>query len=51
MLFFTSLFWFIYKMVDCEHSPDRYEPLKIRIEKIIKSPEMLRFVPDELNTK
>ena len=38
-------------MVDSEYSTNVYKSLKISIESIIKSPEMLKFVPDHLKTK
>ena len=36
---------------DDEYSPDNYKSLPISIEKTIKNPEILRFVPDHLKTK
>ena len=38
-------------MVESKNSPDNYETLKITIEAIMKNPEILKFVPDHLNTK
>ena len=38
-------------MVESENSPDNYKTLKISIGVIIKNPEMLKFVPDDLKTK
>ena len=38
-------------MVESKNSPDNYETLKITIETIMKNPEILKFVPDHLNTK
>ena len=38
-------------MVDNEYSPDNCKSLKTSIGVIIKTPEMLRFVLDQLKTK
>ena len=38
-------------MVDSEYSTDNYKSLKISIGAIMKNPEMLRLVPDHLQTK
>ena len=38
-------------MVDSEYSTDNYSSSKISIRAIIKTPEMLRLVPDCLKTK
>ena len=38
-------------MVDSEYSIDNYKSLKISIRSIIKNPKLLKFVPDQLNTK
>ena len=38
-------------MVDSEYCPENYKFLKIRIEIIIKNPEMLRFISDYLETE
>ena len=46
---FFLLFWFgIYKMVD---TMDIYKPLNIGIGKLMKNPEMLKFISDHLKTK
>ena len=37
-------------MVDSKYSTD-YKSLKVRIQVIIKNPEMLKFIPDHLKTK
>ena len=46
--FFLHFLFSIYKMVDSMHI---YKSLNITIETVIKNPEMLKFVPDHLNTK
>ena len=38
-------------MVDSEYSMDIYKSLKISIKTAMKNPEMLKFVPDHLETK
>ena len=38
-------------MVDSECSRDIYKSLNIDIETVMKNPEMLKFVPDHLETK
>ena len=38
-------------MVDNENSPDNYKTLKISFGGIIKILEMLKFIPDYLQTK
>ena len=38
-------------MFDSEYNTDSFKSLKISNGAIIKNPEMLRFVPDHLNTK
>ena len=38
-------------MVDSEYSTDNYKSSKISIGAIMKNPEMLRLVPDHLQTK
>ena len=38
-------------MFDSENSTDNCKTLKISIGTIIKNPEMLKFVPDQLETK
>ena len=38
-------------MVDSEYSMKICKSLKITIETIMKNPEMLKFVPDHLQTK
>ena len=38
-------------MVDTEYSTDKYKSSKISIGAIMKNPEMLRLVPDHLQTK
>ena len=36
-------------MVDSEYSIDNYKSSKISIGAVIKNPEVLKFVPDELS--
>ena len=54
-LFYFFLFYFfcfsLHKLVDSEYNRFNYKSLKIRVEAIIENLEMLRFVPDHLNTK
>ena len=38
-------------MVDSEYSTGNYKSLKISIVSIIKNPETLKFVPDQLNIR
>ena len=38
-------------MVDSKYSPGDYKSSKISIPAIMKNPEMLRLVPDQLKTK
>ena len=38
-------------MVDSKYSTDDCKSLKINIRAIMKNPEMLRLVPDQLKTK
>ena len=38
-------------MVDREHNMDIYKPIKIIIGKVMRNPQMLKFVPDHLKTK
>ena len=38
-------------MVDIEYSMDIYKSVKISIGTVMKNPEMLKFVPDHLETK
>ena len=38
-------------MVDSKYSTDDCKYLKINIRAIMKNPEMLRLVPDQLKTK
>ena len=50
-VFFTFFCFGIYKIVDSEYNTDVYKSQKISIQKIIKTPEMLKFVPYHLKTK
>ena len=48
----TTFFYFsIYKMVDSEYSMNTHKSVKISIGTVIKNPEMLEYVPDDLKTK
>ena len=38
-------------MVDCENSPKNYKTLEIGIRVIIKDPEIVRFILDNLKGK
>ena len=38
-------------MVDREYNMDIYKPIKIIIGKVMRNPQMLKFVPDHLKTK
>ena len=38
-------------MVDSEYSMDIYKSVKTNIGTVIKNPEMLKLLPDHLNTK
>ena len=38
-------------MVDSEYSIDIYKSVKISIGAVMRSPEILKFVPDHLKTK
>ena len=38
-------------MIDSENRMDVYKSIKISIGTVIKNPEMIKFVPDHLNTK
>ena len=38
-------------IVYIEHSPDNYKSWKMHIGAIMKNPETIRFVPDDLETK
>ena len=38
-------------MVDSGYSTDDYKSPKISIRKIMKNPELLKFIPDQLKTK
>ena len=38
-------------MVDSEYSTNNYKSSKISITTVMKNPEMLKFVPDHLQTK
>ena len=38
-------------MVDSEYSMDIYKSVKVSIGAVMRSPEILKFVPDHLNTK
>ena len=38
-------------MVDSEYSMDIYKSVKISVGRVMRNPEMLKFIPDHLKTK
>ena len=50
-VFFLLFMFQLYKMVDSEYSTDGYKSSKISIGAMIKDPEMLRLLPNYLETK
>ena len=48
---FFKIFFCIYKMVDSEYSMGIFKSVKISIGTVMKKPELLKFVPDYLETK
>ena len=49
--FFYFFFFALNKMVDSEYSMDIYKSVKVSIGAVMRSPEILKFVPDHLKTK
>ena len=49
--FFYFFFFALDKMVDSEYSMDIYKSVKVSIGAVMRSPEILKFVPDHLKTK
>ena len=49
--YFFFFFFALDKMVDSEYSMGIYKSVKISIGAVMRSPEILKFVPDHLKTK
>ena len=49
--FFLLFYFAMYRMVDSEHSMIIYKSVKNSIGTVMKNPEMLKFVPNQLKTK